>query len=284
VLDQFSLSQHNSLSLLYNGTRYEITSLDSYWYRRGRLIIDASCFKIADQNNLQDYLTKEYSDLITGIHVFFGADTKSISSFLDNDTNKLANLIYAQKAGLITPDTIVTDRKSVLISFFEQCSGGVITKSIYHGGYYEDTYSFYGALTSVVTQEDIDELPEAFNVSLFQKNIDKAFELRIFFLYGKIFASAIFSQNDKMTETDFRNYNPERPNRVVSFELTDEIRNRLIIFMQSINMNSGSIDMIYSKSGEYIFLEVNPIGQFKQVSLPCNYYLELEIAKQLSYG
>jgi len=54
--------------------------------------------------------------------------------------------------------------------------------------------------------------------------------------------------------------------------------------MSKLNMNCGSIDMIVTKQKEYVFLEVNPIGQFKQVSFPCNFYLEQKIANFLNYG
>jgi hypothetical protein len=47
------------------------------------------------------------------------------------------------------------------------------------------------------------------------------------------------------------------------------------------NLNTGSIDLICTKSGEYVFLEVNPVGQFSMVSFPCNYYLEEKIADLL---
>jgi glutathione synthase/RimK-type ligase-like ATP-grasp enzyme len=43
----------------------------------------------------------------------------------------------------------------------------------------------------------------------------------------------------------------------------------------------GSIDMIYSKQQEYIFLEVNPSGQFMGYSEACNYQLDRIIAEYL---
>jgi hypothetical protein len=39
--------------------------------------------------------------------------------------------------------------------------------------------------------------------------------------------------------------------------------------------------LIYAKDSNYYFLEVNPEGQLGMVSLPCNYYLEKKIAKEL---
>ena len=49
--------------------------------------------------------------------------------------------------------------------------------------------------------------------------------------------------------------------------------------MDQLNLDSGSIDIIYSTNKEYVFLEVNPIGQFGMVSSPCNYYIEKRIAQ-----
>jgi hypothetical protein len=39
--------------------------------------------------------------------------------------------------------------------------------------------------------------------------------------------------------------------------------------------------MIVTPEKKYVFLEVNPIGQFNQVSIPCNYFLEKKIADYL---
>ncbi len=36
--------------------------------------------------------------------------------------------------------------------------------------------------------------------------------------------------------------------------------------------------MILTPEGKYVFLEINPEGQFGMVSHPCNYYLERELA------
>ena len=49
--------------------------------------------------------------------------------------------------------------------------------------------------------------------------------------------------------------------------------------MSCLGLDSGSIDMVVTKEGDFVFLEVNPVGQFNQVSKPCNYFLEKEISK-----
>ena len=51
--------------------------------------------------------------------------------------------------------------------------------------------------------------------------------------------------------------------------------------MEALGLVMGSIDLIRSTEKEYVFLEVNPSGQFEMVSLPCNYHLEEKIANYL---
>jgi len=80
---------------------------------------------------------------------------------------------------------------------------------------------------------------------------------------------------------DFRLYNKENPARRVPFKLEKEIENRLSYFMKIENLNCGSFDLIVDKNGGFVFLEVNPVGQFGMVSYPCNYKLEKRIAEFL---
>ena len=63
--------------------------------------------------------------------------------------------------------------------------------------------------------------------------------------------------------------------------LPDEIERKLHNLMEFIEFNTGSIDMIVTPANEYVFLEVNPVGQFAFVSDNCNYQLERKIANQL---
>ena len=92
---------------------------------------------------------------------------------------------------------------------------------------------------------------------------------------------AIFSQNDKQTSVDFRNYNDKRPNRTIPFSLPKGIEDKIIQFCEEGGYNLGSIDLIKSTNGKYYFLEINPKGQFGMVSYPCNYYLEKKLARHL---
>ena len=135
--------------------------------------------------------------------------------------------------------------------------------------------------TRELDEELIKSQDEYFFPSLIQEKIDKEFEIRSFYLEGNIYSMAIFSQNDTQTQTDFRHYNSQRPNRTIPYILPEIIQKKIALLMNKLNLICGSLDLIKSKDGNYVFLEVNPNGQFGMISKPCNYQLEKKIANFL---
>src|SRR5690606_30626160 len=107
------------------------------------------------------------------------------------------------------------------------------------------------------------------------------YDVRVFYLDGACYAMAIFSQAERRTAADFRRYDPRRPTRFVPYSLAPELEQRLTGLMQTLGLDTGSIDLVRTVDGRDVFLEVNPNGQFGMVSGPCNYGLERRIAEHL---
>jgi D-alanine-D-alanine ligase-like ATP-grasp enzyme len=93
---------------------------------------------------------------------------------------------------------------------------------------------------------------------------------------------AIFSQNDPKTQIDFRNYNNENPNRNIPFKLPKKIEKKLKKIIKIKQLDSCSIDLIVTPENEFVFLEINPQGQFEWISYYCNYHIEKKIANHIS--
>ncbi|HEY9007804.1 MAG TPA: grasp-with-spasm system ATP-grasp peptide maturase [Ohtaekwangia sp.] len=193
---------------------------------------------------------------------------------------KISVMKKAVECGLLVPQTLITSNKSDLIDFKSQYKR-IISKPIRDVQGFFTSNSFITTKTIEITDDLISELPERFFPSQFQELIVKDYELRIFYLNGEFYPMAIFSQLDKQTEIDFRVYNWVKPNRQVPYKLKDTIREKLQLLMDSLKMTTGSIDMIRARNGDFIFLEINPVGQFGMTSIPCNYFLEKKIAEHL---
>ena len=194
--------------------------------------------------------------------------------------NKLDVLIRAKDFGLLIPNTIITSSKRDVIEFLDT-NNSIITKPIYEANTltYKDVEAPF--LTKEVTIKHIEDFPDIFFPSLFQKNIVKEFEIRSFIHRKNIYSMAMFSQRDQQTNVDFRNYNTSKPNRYVPFLLPKEIEKKLFNLLEDLDLNTGSIDLILDEQGNYVFLEINPVGQFGMVSLSCNYDLEKMVAEDL---
>jgi ATP-GRASP peptide maturase of grasp-with-spasm system len=292
IVDNFTYQLSNKNGEHFNiNNNLETLKIKSFWYRRGRFSYNDSILKT---NNLLS------QQLMNGIQSNFHRENKhinnclyhilrkkgNINTFNDNFTNKIANLSAAMEIGLNIPDVLVTNNTADLINF-SLIHEKIITKDIemnaIKASYNENYNIVIEPSVKILRREDI--LPKNKKTkgtfSLYQQYIEKKYELRIFYLKGKFYPMAIFSQASEKTKIDFRNYDKERPNRCVPYKLPQEIEQKLICVMQSIDMNSGSIDMIYTPEGEYVFLEVNPIGQFQWLSKSCNYDIEREIALDL---
>jgi ATP-GRASP peptide maturase of grasp-with-spasm system len=159
-----------------------------------------------------------------------------------------------------------------------------VTKAISDGLYlFDDTVGSRGfySYTERVSRESLEDLPSPVSPSMVQEEIRKRFDVRVFYLEGRMWAMAIFSQSDERTQVDFRKYNDLRPNRTVPYRLPQQVEARLDQLFRELDLNTGSADLVLDECGEHVFLEINPVGQFGMVSEPCNHYLEREVARSL---
>ena len=197
-----------------------------------------------------------------------------------SNLNKLAVLRRAAREGIATPATLVTTEREALRRFCAE-HGAVITKPIGEVEAFIAGEVSHFLFTTPLGPAEIEALPERFAPSLFQERIEKAYELRVFYLDGEFHAMAIFSQNDPQTRADFRQYNRERPNRNVPYRLRPDLTERLLGLMAGLELETGSLDLLVTPDGREVFLEINPVGQLGMVSHPCNYQLERRIAQLL---
>lgn len=252
-------------------------SVISTWFRRDALL-EKTCFS---ENNLpveNKHLQKEYRMLKR--HVFKKLkqqSSKVIGNYERYNLNKLDVLSIAKKEGLLVPESLITNKKTELIAFLEK-HHRIITKSLSDSIIKSTEKGVEMIYTSEITTDDLNEITDAFFPSFFQKLIPKKYDIRSFYLEGEFYSMAIFSQRNPNTMIDFRNY---MNNRTVPYILPENIESKLSNLMHKLELNTGSIDIIHSIDDEFYFLEINPVGQFGQLSADCNYHLDKIIAKTL---
>ncbi|WP_340077270.1 grasp-with-spasm system ATP-grasp peptide maturase [Leptobacterium sp. I13] len=233
---------------------------------------------LGKNNDITRYIYSEFS--IIRNHIVKLLKDKDWLFKRSNMLTKIEILSMASQYGLNIPDSIITSEKKELNRFFEKHHSSIITKSINEGKHIEHLSKTYAFYTHKITS--LKNVQGKFSPSLFQEYIEKEYELRIFFLDNKFYPMVIYSQNNEKTKIDFRNYDFENPNRVGCYKLPVHIEKKLLTLMNTIGLNTGSIDMIKSTNGKYYFLEINPSGQFGMTGLPCNYNLHQKVAQYLT--
>lgn len=187
----------------------------------------------------------------------------------------------AEQFDIRSPKSIITNNKQDVVNFKIDLQSDIIIKPIRHSSYFvdgEDTYSIY---TQKLKKLELDQLPERFVLTLFQECIEAEYEIRAFYLDGKFYASAIIVTNKEENVVDVKlNYQSKNINWI-PYQLPKEYEKQLDSFMKSINLNTGSFDIIKTIDEEYIMLEVNPVGQYSAPGYRCNFNLEEKIAKWL---
>ena len=258
--------------------------LSAFWVRKGYFtfeipdpIMDESLHKLVSK-----YLNAEFK-LLTDFLVKQLEQKHHLGNYFESNPNKLHHLQLAQEAGLEIPKTLITMSREKLLAFQEH-TGLLISKSIKDSFTGTHQSAYYYNHTESITDEILADIPECFFPSLVQEELQKAYELRVVFVREKLYAMAIFSQNDETTRTDWRNYNHQYPNRRVPYQLPEQVTMAVRQFIQKSGLNMGAIDMVATKDGRYVFLECNPNGQVNMVSECCNYPIEKDIAIYLMYG
>ena len=269
------------VSMHKDGIIFNLNKIQKTWFRRGyflfRYIGNIPTLTKETNDSIKEHLSNEGRTLERFLYYYL---SKGISiNHPDNyNYNKLIALREAQKVGLKIPQTLLSVRPEDIIVFLNR-QGNCISKSIQDlmGIKLNNNYASTGA-TVRVRKNDL--CPKGHWYSLFQREIKKKYELRIFYFMGKLFTMAIFSQMDKKSELDFRNVdvNGNHPNRMVPFNLPNESVHKIRTLMHNLKLESGSIDIIVDNNNDYYFLEVNPVGQFNFVSEICNYHIEKYIA------
>jgi ATP-GRASP peptide maturase of grasp-with-spasm system len=265
----------NEIVIKHNEKEYKLSEFTIIWNRRGYFRASMTSLQTTNLsikkafNNVEVHLKDEVKTLFD--YIYYKVDEiPHINNPRMYNANKLIALDMAVKSGIKIPLSYISKDISVL----KNSSTKYISKSIQDLLSYWDENINFGQ--EVIELEDCLHINNFF-FSLIQERINKVYEIRSFVFFDKIYSMAIFSQNNEKTKLDFRNYDRNKPNRMVPYNLPKKIENKILKFMKCIKMESGSIDFIFDGK-DYIFLEINPVGQLDFLSVLCNYNIEKHIA------
>ena len=195
-------------------------------------------------------IAKDIISLINGIVDDFEGKVLTKPYILRKTENKTFQLLYATRKGFQLPKSYIGNSKVIALesinnhkSIIKPLTTGKVKKcdgiEIYQTNYIDEL------------QEDI-----ALTPLYVQNYVEKNYEVRLTCVNNRVFAVRIDSE-DKL---DWRKNYAGLKYSII--ECPQIIMNRCFKLMEDFGLKFGAFDFIVNKSDEWIFLEINPNGQW----------------------
>ena len=246
----------NDSYLQVQGRSICLGSVSSIWYRRPAHPIIAPSIVDVDARK---YAEGESWDALLGLWEGINGLLVSKPSSIRSASHKWEQIRRAQKLGFKVPKTLITNNPKEARQFCGSVGAtavkAVLRSVIAHKDRHEAAYT---------TPIDFDD-PRIEDVDLapciFQEYVPKQLELRITVVSDSVFACAIHSQRSDKTKHAWRNYDLKNTPHE-SWVLPKDVERKCKEMVRSYGLNFSAIDMILTPDGEYVFLELNPNGQW----------------------
>jgi hypothetical protein len=246
--------------LRLESTVIDLTQLQAVWSRRPQPPVP--------HDQIQDAATREFitEDCKTFVQDLWNALPcrwlPGRPAAIQRAQLKASQLRLAAELGLELPPTLVTNSREEFLDFYGQHNGNIVSKLT--GPAFDrtvggDTFCRY---TEVVSRRDVGYAASLqYYPMILQAYVPKRLELRITVVGQQVFAAEIHSQHTHHTRHDWRRYDLSNTPHF-SHALPPEVQDRCVRLVQRLELCYGAIDMILTPDGRYVFVEINPSGQY----------------------
>ncbi|MEU0040041.1 MvdC/MvdD family ATP grasp protein [Streptomyces sp. NPDC006333] len=247
----------------------DLATFDSVWWRKPlppRMHHSLNEIELAyAERETQHYLKGIWALMTDNPEVFWMSHPRAIQ----RAENKLLQLKKAAEAGFDHPKTLITNDPEAVHQFYAECDGQMVFKSLSGGfivpGQVVDLQESDGRVpvpyVRPVSQEDLEHLDRiTHNPCQFQELVDKHHELRITVFGERAYAAGLYSQDDERTRFDSRMLGVKI--RTTVEKIPAEIEAKCLRLMSAYGLEYAAFDFIVTPDGDYVFLEMNPNGQW----------------------
>lgn len=201
-------------------------------------------------------------------------------------SSKMLQMAIARRVGFNTPATCFSNRKEDIVEFASQYEYVALKLIGAESIIYEDgtQHAFFTRKTNHDSLQQVPDMAFVQTANFVQEYVPKAYELRVTVVCDKVFACRIDSQqlNEEDGAVDWRQgYDKGLKHSV--YNLPDEVSQKCIEYLYEMRLNYGAFDFVVTPSGEYIFLECNPNGQWLWIEMETGLKISDAIAEALCH-
>lgn len=244
-----------------NGSWFEPGQISNIWYRRPEEFSLAAKDDSPEAKFTRLEWTEFFENFFAHVPSKRWMNHPSVNA---TASRKLEQLSTAAKLGIKIPDTLVTQQPEELKAFYAKHEGRLIAKPL-SSGYVERGEDEFDSLiyTNQLRVGDMEDLTDlSVCPTLFQEFVEKDYDVRITVVDSDLTAvKLVAKERDGTQRCDIR-----RNNMVdvihSQIELPSQIASSIWALMKKYSLRFAAIDMVVSMAGEWLFLEINPNGQW----------------------
>jgi glutathione synthase/RimK-type ligase-like ATP-grasp enzyme len=173
---------------------------------------------------------------------------------------KALQLVHAARAGLAIPETLITNHPESARRFRASQRDGLCAVKGLQLEIASDADGYRVPFTAVwADDEAASDASIAISPTIYQQYVEKRVELRCVVMGDEIYCAEMDTQSQVATLHDSRG-DPAiatRPHR-----LPPEVKAAIAQLVASFGIRTASMDLVLEPSGRYVFLELNPSGQW----------------------
>ncbi|QIK09054.1 ATP-grasp domain-containing protein [Streptomyces sp. Je 1-4] len=246
-----SLSWHShedapTTVLTSDGTEVNVEEAPLIWWRRVRASQKAS--EHIDDEFERNLINNDCRGALTGLLcAAFQGEWISHPEATDRASDKLYQLAVAKQAGFRVPRTLVTQSRDEVAAFLQQV-GRVIVKPV------------VGATGPLMFTQRIED-PTSFQAesfaacpAIYQEYIEGSEHIRLNCFGDRMYAALL--------KTDQLDWRADLTIPISEWRVPEETAKKVTSVLQRLGLRMGAIDIKLTPSGEPVWLEVNPQGQF----------------------
>jgi hypothetical protein len=233
-----------------DGPDIPLGEVGAVWYRRERpLVLDAA---LTDPTS-RLFAWSESTEALTGLWRALDCFWMNPPAADEAGQRKIRQLQLAQRVGLLTPKTLITNDPSSARAFvMEHLEHGVIRKALRN-------IAEAPRSTALVTVEDLTRIGDVrYAPVTFQEFVPADVDLRVIVVGNEIFAAAIRSKPEHQTDYRMGIASAE----FFPYRLPDGVASALLELHHKLGLVYGASDFRVTPEGQHVFLEVNPAGEY----------------------
>jgi len=239
--------------------------ISNVWFRRPKPIALSSSEGPAETKHLRDEWSEAFEGFLAQVPVEAWVNHPANNAMA---SHKIEQLARANRMGLTTPETLVTQSPEEACDFFYKCDEEVVVKPL-ASGFIERNDGIDSVIyTNAIEPADLKRIASVANCpTLLQQAISKQRDIRITIIDDDIHAVGLKAvEANEQQRVDIRRNNMQG----VDYEIADlpaNVRSSVFAYHKSYGLRFSAIDMAIDRNGDWIFFEINPNGQWAWTDL-----------------